>query len=64
MAGSDPVETASFLLEILNGAEIMVAVKLSNESTSRFFRFNAVFEPGTQLYSENDGWFRQLSQYI
>ena len=46
MAGSDPVETASFLLEILNGAEIMVAVKLSNESTSRVFRFNAAFEPG------------------
>lgn len=46
MAGSDPVETASFLLEILNGVEVMVAVKLSNETTSRVFRFNAAFEPG------------------
>ena len=46
MAGSDPVETASFLLEILNEVEVMVAVTLSNESTSRVFRFNAAFEPG------------------
>ena len=46
MAGSDPVEIANFLLETLNEVEVMVSVKLSNESTDRVFRFNPVFESG------------------
>lgn len=46
IASSDPVETANYLLEIVSGVETMVAVKLIEESTSRVFRFNAVFESG------------------
>lgn len=46
IAGSDPVETANYLLEIVNGVEVMVAVKLIEESTSRVSRFNTVFESG------------------
>ena len=46
IAGSEPFETANYLLEIVKGVEVMVAVKLVEESTSRIFRFNPVFEPG------------------
>ncbi len=46
IAGSDPIQTSNFLLNILENTEVMLAVKTTAESTDRVFRFKAVFDEG------------------